>query len=315
MELTFENWLSGEIELEGTYRNNIPNHNTPEFEKFELTKFSIDLFPKKELTKIKVAQKKYFVKLSKELYKKIYISFNHRYYFNNNALKVLETELFYLEQIIEGRWKEMSLNLYFNEYTNISMFKDSFSSFEHYITKIKERGFKPYYDFVPSPNSKYYKLENSIIPEIYANVLYDIKTKLSQMHPNPSEISFIPKAFFKEPKNKFPKIFSNGWAYRTFIILQEIITVNEKTYNADYALVYHCLRHPDIGAIIKNVDKSTFVNFINQLFNEEEIISVSLLRKSTSIDKNKAIHFGLKFYLNKIGFNGNVQKLLNKITN
>lgn len=314
MDLTFDNWLSGDIELDGSYKNNIPEMNTKEYKTYCQIKKSIDLFPKKEKAKIAAYQKKYFAKLSKDFFNKLYNEFKERYSTSEYSLKVLETELFFLEQILYGEWVQFFFGEYINKRTNISMLGNSYSSFENYISRIKTRNFKAVFDFMPGPNSKFYKKELSVIPEIYADVLYDLKEKLSRQHSDPSSISLIPIELLKEPKNKYPNIFSNGWAYRAFIIIEEIIAVNEKTYNADYALIYYCLQFPDIQAISNNVDKETFTEFINKRLNGKGEINASSMRKSTSIDKNRAIRYGIKFYLKRIGYKGDMQKLLNRIT-
>ena len=314
MDLTFDNWLSGDIELDGSYKNNIPEMNTKEYKTYCQIKKSIDLFPKKEKIKIAAYQKKYFAKLSKEFINKLYSNFKVRYDSSKYPLRVLETELFFLDQILSGEWAEDVLGVYINNRTNITMFANSYSNFENYISRIKTRNFKAVFDFMPGPNSKFYKKEISVIPEIYADVLYDLKEKLSRQHSDPSSISLIPKEFVKEPKNKYPKMFANGWAYRAFIIIEEIIAVNEKTYNADYALIYYCLQFPDIQAIEDNVDKEMFSEFINKRLNGKGEINASSMRKSTSIDKNRAIRYGIKFYVKRIGYNGDIQKLLKQIT-
>ncbi|MEY3498438.1 MAG: hypothetical protein RL308_107 [Bacteroidota bacterium] len=312
MELTFENWLSGEVELSETYKNRIPKDNTTEYEAYERIIKSIDLFPKKEINKIRASQKDYFIKLSKDYYNLLYNSYQNRYKASDLPIEVLETELYFLEQILEGFWVKKSLNLFSNQYANLIMNENSVSTFSHYVSKIKQRGFEPYYNFMPSPNSKFYDLNASIIPEIYADVLYNLKITLSSHHPNPDQITRIPKEFFKVPKNEYPEIFSNGYAYKVFIIMEETVAVNPGTYNADYTLIYHCLHFPDIQAIRKNVDKLTFADFINSRLGDKTI-EVSKMKAATGLDKNMTIRYGIKYYLKYTNFKGDVIKLLNKI--
>lgn len=187
-------------------------------------------------------------------------------------------------------------------------------NFSNYIQKTKKREFEPYFDFMPSPYSKYFNPNTSIIPEIYASVMFQLKENLSRYHPTPDQISRVPKELLTEPANPRPYIFSNGWAYKAFIIMQETVAVNPNSHHADYALIYHCLHFPEIQGIWATIDKKTFVDFVNQRLKGETILSVSNMRRSTSVDKNMTIRYALKHYLKRIGYSGDVQRLLKKVT-
>lgn len=314
MELTFENWLSGKIELKETYKNNIPEKDSRKFELFQNCQISFDLFPETEKFKINEAQKNYFLQLSTQWFDELYRSFKSRYDNAQTPLNVLEEELFRLNQIINGKWSLDSLGMYINEFTNLTLNENSFGGFDNYILRIKKREFKPYYDFMPSPNSKYYSLTYSIIPEIYAEVFYNLYNTLSKHHPNPTKIWKVPQEFLIEPENIDSKIFANGWASKAFEIMEQTVAVNPKTYKGDYALIYNCLHSPHIGGIIDIVDKNAFVEFINNRIEGEDFISVREFRSSISLDKNRTIHYGLKYYLNRVNFKGDIKKLLTKVT-
>lgn len=314
MRLNCENWLNGEIELKETYKNEIPEKGSKEYSIFENCQVSKDSFGADELGKINQHQKKYFAQLSDEFYNKLHSDFKKRYDSAKNPVIVLEEELFRLDQIINGKWSESVLKEYTNEFTQLTMPKDSFMNFSNYIQKIKKREFEPYFDFVPSPKSKYFNPNSSIIPEIYASVMFQLKENLSRHHPTPDQISRVPKELLIEPANPRPDIFSNGWAYKAFIIMQETVAVNPNSHHADYALIYHCLHFPEIQGIWATIDKKTFVDFVNQRLKGETILSVSNMRRSTSVDKNMTIRYALKHYLKRIGYSGDVQRLLKKVT-
>ena len=312
MKLTFENWLNGEIELHETYKNRIPNIDSSEFETYQKCLQPVALFSEIERSKISESQKLYFDKLSQNLYDKIYTNFKDRYNASGYLLSVLEEELFILEQILEGEVQEDSTRVFFKRH-NLSMTISDFSNFNNYVQRILNRGFEPYYDFMPSSNSRYYNTDHNPIPEVFAQVIFRLRVKISKMHPNPALIRRIPREFLKEPINKFPEIFSNGWAYKAFRIIEETVAVNPNTYNSDYGLIYNCLHFEKIQAILMDVDRLTFVNFVNSKY-DEEIITAGSMKISQKLDKNRAIRFGLKYYLKNIKFEGDIDKIIKSIT-
>jgi hypothetical protein len=312
MELTFENWKKGAIELSHTYKNNLPEIKTKEYAKFEKINFSKEIFTKEELLKIKKLQKDYFFELSKKLFDKLYDDYRIREESSDYPIRVLETELSQLNHILKGKWSKDILGLYTNRHADINMLENNYLIFKKYIERTKIRGFEPIYDFMPSPNSKYYSDEIFVIPEVYADVLFNFKTKLSAKHSNPDKISTLPIDLFEEPENEHPDIFTNGWAYEAFKIMEETVAVRERTYHADYALIYHYLHYPEIQAININVDKLTFANFINPRL-VDKTIEVNKMKPATGIDKNMTIRYGIKYYLKHTNFKGNEEKLLNKI--
>lgn len=314
MKLTFENWLKGEIELVETYKNDVPKKEDSKHEKYQNSLFSFQQFSEQDQTKIKNAQQAYFNELSTKLYNEHLNEFNIRYNKAKTPIIVLEEELFRLNQLINGEWAIDTMNRYINKFLVTSFSITDFGSFSDYISKIKKREYEPYFGFMPSPNSKYYNINSSIIPEIYAEAFYKFHLALSKRHPNPDKISRMPQEYFIEPSDYDETIFANGWAYRAFDIMVQTVAVNSRTYNADYALIYHCLQFPDVGGILSHVDKNTFANYVNVRLGLDHAISVNQLKKSISLDKNRTIRYGLKYYLKRTGFEGDIEKLLRKVT-
>lgn len=79
-------------------------------------------------------------------------------------------------------------------------------------------------------------------------------------------LSNEPKA--EAPKNPYPSIFKNGYAYSLFVELQEL-TVRVRTRVADYSFIYHKMKAKNIQAIHKTVTEPAFIQFLNKTYNTD----------------------------------------------
>jgi hypothetical protein len=88
----------------------------------------------------------------------------------------------------------------------------------------------------------------------------DIKLKRLQQEPN-----------IKEP-NPYPAIFKNQFAFKLFEEIQSL-TLNEKTKVADYAFIYHKLKHKSLQAIHSNVTQPKFIEFLNTNYDAQLVVT------------------------------------------
>jgi hypothetical protein len=67
----------------------------------------------------------------------------------------------------------------------------------------------------------------------------------------------------KEPSNKYPLVFKNGYALEMFLELKDL-TIKPTTIVADYAFIFHKMK--GLGFIGKDVKHQTFIEFLNKDF-------------------------------------------------
>ena len=97
-----------------------------------------------------------------------------------------------------------------------------------------------------------------------------------------------------EPKNKYPKIFKNGYAYQMFIELKNLTV--DKNHLADYGFIYYKLINKNVGAINDNITHPKFINFLVKEFDADIIANKFTFKNqqnkqqayNTTLEKYKA---------------------------
>lgn len=99
---------------------------------------------------------------------------------------------------------------------------------------------------------------------LYDN-LFNWFNSISQFETEPLQSNRENKSIeSKEPKNKYPKIFKNGYAYEMFIELKNLTV--DKNPLADYGFIYYKLIDKKIGAINNNITHPIFIDFLRKEF-------------------------------------------------
>lgn len=95
-----------------------------------------------------------------------------------------------------------------------------------------------------------------------------------------------------EPKNKYPKIFKNGYAYQMFIELKNLTV--DKNHLADYGFIYYKLFDKKVGAINDNITHPKFINFLVKEF-DADIVAKKFTFKNQQ-NKQQAYNTTLEKY-------------------
>lgn len=97
-----------------------------------------------------------------------------------------------------------------------------------------------------------------------------------------------------EPKNEYPKIFKNGYAYQMFIELKTLTV--DKNHLADYGFIYYKLINKNVGAINDNITHPKFINFLVKEFDADIVANKFTFKNqqnkqqvyNTTLEKYKA---------------------------
>ena len=291
----FESWFKGDVTLlysEVSYKE----ENKPVIVSWEN-------FAKSEVIKIKKKQSDIFhenVSLHLEKFKTV---------FNKGYNKSLMPEKF-LEKEIEECYKILF------EYTPVyttdtdkiitDHWEGQFSynnllEIQEYANRTILKGIDVWLDFIHSPNNKY-QIKDLIPSQIYAQLLYEyrewlktnfttVEEKITNQMPtqNESTKEYVIKP--TEPNNKFPLVFKNGYAFEMFIELKDL-TVIAKTELADYAFIFHKIKHYEY--IGKDVKQKTFITILIEKFDSK--ISAEKLADRFQPKKEVIFHHLLKKY-------------------
>jgi hypothetical protein len=142
---------------------------------------------------------------------------------------------------------------------------------QQYIQRTIKKGIDDGLGFIHSPNSKY---EDRTKPDsrIYARFIWQYlkwleslveKESKSEIPTNPIDES----KHISEPKNKYPSIFKNGYAYQMFLELKAQTAINKDTELANYAFIYHQMKR--VGFILPDVKHKTFMKFLNDEYGKD----------------------------------------------
>jgi len=314
MELTFENWLSGDIELVESYHF----EHRYQLEEIKKKEKSILNFPENEIVKINMEQKNLFDKSVENYNNLLKTDFINRY---TSALEpeiVLQYEINFLINVLTSdlNWNYVSPNLYYNKIANSCMNNGYYINFCNYINQYIRKGVPINYSFVPSSNSHFFNSKTDIIPEVYAEALYKHLVYLKKYSSKINVTQLLLYGFKQqnEPHNPYKDIFNSGWSYVLFKMSEEILIFKKNTHNADYALIYFMLNHSKVNGLKENVKISMFCTFINNLNRNKNIcISEKSFKRSTSLFNEHLLKYGLKRYLKIFHHSNEIDKIVSKI--
>lgn len=211
--------------------------------------------------------------------------------FKNNFIKKYENsrlkEQFLEEQIQEclnvmfGELKHIG-DLVCSEHWNVCFNNLDFQIIQTYAKMVFKNGLIIAPDFMHSPNCVYQD-KNKITNQVYAEACWEYYAFLRAFRVNPKELS-TPEEISSENspeaiENPFPHIFKNLSAYLFFEELRKM-TVNDKTYVADYSFIYHKLSDPKLKAIVNTVGQAHFCDFLKDELKLKEIYPKKLPYKN-----------------------------------
>lgn len=81
------------------------------------------------------------------------------------------------------------------------------------------------------------------------------------------DVTKEPQQSSKEPENKYPKIFKNGYAYQMFIELKNLTV--DKNHLADYGFIFQKLVKKDLRAINETIKQAYFIKFLVKEFDAD----------------------------------------------
>jgi len=120
-------------------------------------------------------------------------------------------------------------------------------------------------DFTYSVGNIYSKLEDQMSlfnPSLLKSEFSRLKeAPLKLFKTKEEEELLVLKSKENEPKNPFPVIFKNGYAYQMFLELKEL-TVNEKSVVAGYSYIFHKMKNDALKAINATTTEPAFIDFL-----------------------------------------------------
>tara|TARA_B110000285_G_scaffold226813_1_gene287129 strand:+ start:101 stop:1060 length:960 start_codon:yes stop_codon:yes gene_type:complete len=292
LDLTFENWWNGDIELTETYKyfDSIKKN-------LDVIQFSILSFPDNEAEKIKLKQEELFKLYVTDLTNLWIQDFNKRFTNAPSPLDMLHLEANRIAGVIRGGHTKQGTDFIYFHYANLVIPKDAIPSFQNYLNnRLEEREIKTI--SVPSPNSLFYDKKN-LIPEVYVESLINVYLHLGKFDSS-IQLKKLFKAPFKmiygdEPKNPYPKIFTSGWGYRAFLWAEELVTQDNTKNPGDYALILQVLKHENVEAIFSTITHEKFIDFISVARNVK--FKVKSFRAAKPKWKKNSLKFVLRRYL------------------
>jgi hypothetical protein len=176
----------------------------------------------------------------------------------------------YIEAERQECWNVMFGEIPNSEIVHLNHWKISFnnqylSDVQDYIERTIKNGIDDGLGFIHSPNCKY---QDTSRPDsrIYAKFVWDyFKWLKSFIVKNEKGDSSIPN-LVTEPKNIYPFIFKNGFAYEMFIELKTL-TVKQETFLSDYAFIFHKMKNFEF--IGKDVKHKAFIDILNKDFDAD----------------------------------------------
>lgn len=196
---------------------------------------------------------------------------------------------FYKDDLIKNfsEWKQKLNNPLATELQFLEIEK---TKCENTINKAKELNVKLYHG---EPSHLLYKETNELTK---LKIINERIIELSE----PQQSNTLPlntdKNESKEPENKYPKIFKNGYAYQMFIELKNLTV--DKNHLADYGFIYYKLFDKKVGAINDNITHPKFINFLVKEFNAD-IVAKKFTFKNQQ-NKQQAYNTTLEKYKDNI---------------
>lgn len=265
---SYKDWWNGEIYLlyatiffTEKNKNNIP------------PRVSWDQIRQTDILKIKDKQKDIFNTTVTKLVKDWKEDFAKRYKNSKATNLLLNYELLKFENILYGP----STNGHLFSHREILITIESLSTIRNFIYDTKVNGVALKFDFIHSPNFLFQE-KTQIPPEIYAECCWLFvkwlethlkgkkrKPKASDLTSQKTKDNTSIKAIATSesiPKNPFPDIFTNGYAFNLFLALHKL-TVSKKTMAADYGFIFHQLKINSLKAIHSGLPHKTFIKFLS----------------------------------------------------
>lgn len=291
IELNYENWFSGKIELESTYKyflSDDPNLTSKIV--------SLESIPDDEVSKIREHQKVLFYEHVEKLFQKFSIDFNLRYFNSPDPKSTLKVEARRIVGIVRGSRSKLDAdNIIFN-HADMIIPKDAEKHFQNYLNR-RIQGSAINSDFMPSPNSQYYSTDNHI-PEVFVESLIAHYLHLQKFDESISELALFHEPFHalysNEPKNESPEIFTSGWAFIAFKRCEELIVL-DNSIPGDYLFIFQTLSHKKIGAIHDRINQNVFNSFLEKSYGLK--LNKTTLKPSSTKSKFASMKYVLRRYL------------------
>ena len=292
LDLTFENWWNGKIELKETYK-----YFDPIKKNLETIQSSILSFPEKEVEKIQLKQEELFKLYVIELTNRFIQDFNKRFTNAPSPRDMLFLEANRIAGVIRGGYTKHGTDFIYFHYADLIIPKGAISNFQNYLNnRLKGEETKP--SSVPSPNSLFYD-KNNLIPEVYIESLINVYIHLGKFESS-IQVKQLFSAPFRmiygnEPENPSPEIFTSGWGYRAFLWAEELVTQDNTKNPGDYALILQVLKHENVEAIFSTITHEKFIDFISLA--RKVKFNVKSFKAAKPIWKKNALKFVLRRYL------------------
>lgn len=281
---TYDNWWNGDVTLVDATRY---------FEKGdEPVIVNWEDFSESDVNRIKEKQMELFKAKVNALLNPVIKQFNKRY----EASKMKST---YLRDERKQCWYVMFGELPNYEIVQLDQWRIShtnqyLSDVQDYVERTIKNGIDDGLGFIHSPNCKYQDISkpDSRIYAKFVWIYYNWLCKFSKsVEASVSSIPTIHQEFNLpsvyevikpiEPKNKYPHIFKNGYAFDMFIELKNL-TIKQETVLSDYAFIFHKMKKYEF--IGKDVKHKSFIDILNKDF-QADITEVKFPVKN-QISKN-----------------------------